>query len=138
MDRFIIFTTHHPILIGIFIVLLVLLIVTELQKNGKAINNSELTYLINEKEAIVLDIRDKKSFDNGHITHAINIPQTKLKDRLSELNKQKDSPIVLVCAQGQHSGSYVQVLTKAGFTQLHRLRGGIIGWTGDNLPLVKK
>lgn len=137
MDRFILFATNHPILIGIFVILLVLLIVTESRRGGKHISNSELTHLVNKENAVVLDLRDNSNFNAGHITQAINIPHTKLKERLAELNKHKTSPIILVCAQGQHSGASGQILAKAGFTQVLRLKGGIQGWTGDNLPLIK-
>ncbi len=138
MDRFILFATNHPILIGVFVILLILLIITESRKGGKTVSNGELTYLVNREKAVILDIRDKKKFDAGHITHAINIPHANLKDRTTELKKYKESPIILVCSHGQHSGSSGQILTKAGFMQIRRLKGGIQGWIGDNLPLVKK
>ena len=137
MDRFILFAANHPILIGIFVILLILLIITESRKGGRSIESNELTHLVNKENAVIVDLRDSSSFKAGHISQSLNIPHTKLKERVTELNKYKTSPIILVCAHGQHSGASGQILTKAGFNQVLRLKGGVQSWTADKLPLVK-
>ena len=138
MDRFIIFAVDHPVLVGLFVVLLILLLITESLRGGKGVTCEELTYLVNSENAVVVDLRDASAFKLGHITRAKNIPQAKLKDRISELNKYKDSPVILVCTHGQQAGAAGQDLTKAGFSNVLRLKGGIQGWSGENLPLVKR
>ena len=94
--------------------------------------------LINRSNAVVLDIRDKKDFDAGHIVDAIHIPLGKLEGHVTELDKHKAVPVVVACRLGQHSADAVKVLRKAGFTQVLRLAGGMIEWRAQNLPLVQK
>ena len=65
------------------------------------------------------------------------MPYATFKDRIGELNLHKDKPVVLVCKMGQHSGSIGKQLAQAGFKKVFRLQGGIAGWQGENLPLVK-
>ena len=47
----------------------------ESNKGGKKIGPSEAVTLVNSGEAIFLDIRDKNSFETGHIHGSINIPK---------------------------------------------------------------
>lgn len=130
------FVSNHYVLVSIFVVLLILLVITESQKGGKSLSNRDLTALVNRDEGVVLDVRAKKEFDAGHIVDALNIPYDKLVSRLGELEKHKARTIVVVDAMGQHAGAACRELKKAGFTAA-RLSGGIASWRGENLPVVK-
>ena len=130
------FATSHYLLVGIFVVLLVLLIVTEARKGGRSLSNGELTALVNADKGLVIDIRASKEFSAGHIVGALNIPQDKFAARIGELEKHKAKTIILVDALGQTAGTHARELMKSGFTAA-KLSGGISSWKGDNLPLVK-
>ncbi|VXC95661.1 Rhodanese-like domain-containing protein [Pseudomonas sp. 8Z] len=130
------FVTNHYVLSGLFVVLLVLLIVTELRKGGQSLSSRELTALVNGDKGVVLDVRSKKDFSTGHIVDSLHIPYEKVAARLAELEKHKAKTIVVVDAMGQHAGSIVRELSKAGYTAA-KLAGGIATWRADNLPLVK-
>ncbi|WP_073262516.1 rhodanese-like domain-containing protein [Phytopseudomonas punonensis] len=130
------FATTHFILSGLFVIILALLIFTELQKGGQSLSSREVTALINSDQGVVVDIRNKKEFDAGHIVGALNIPLDKLTARVAELEKHKAKTIILVDAMGQQAGTAARDLKKAGFTAA-RLGGGIATWRGDNLPVVK-
>lgn len=130
------FASNHYILVTLFVVLAVLLAVTEARKGGKSLSSRELTALVNSSEGVVLDVRPKKEFDTGHIVDALNIPHDKLVSRMGELEKHKGKTLVVVDAMGQHSGTACRELQKAGH-QAARLSGGISSWRGDNLPVVK-
>jgi len=130
------FATNHYILVGIFVVLLALLLAHTMQGGGKSLSTGELTALVNKDAGVVVDIRPAKDYAAGHIVGALNIPQDKLIARLAELEKYKAKTIILVDAQGQHSGTHAREMLKTGFTAA-KLSGGISSWRGDNLPLVK-
>ncbi|MDH2243409.1 rhodanese-like domain-containing protein [Pseudomonas sp. GD03909] len=130
------FVSNHYVLSSLFVVLLILLFITETRKGGKSLSNRELTALVNSDEGVVLDVRAKKEFDAGHIVDALNIPYEKLVSRTGELEKHKAKTIIVVDAIGQHAGTACRELQKAGFTAA-KLSGGISSWRGDNLPVVK-
>lgn len=130
------FATNHYILVGIFVVLLALLIAHTLQGGGRSLSTGELTALVNKDAGVVVDIRPSKEFAAGHIVGAVNIPQDKLITRIGELEKHKAKTLILVDAQGQHSGTHARELMKSGFTAA-KLSGGVASWKADNLPLVK-
>ena len=44
----------------------------------------------------------------------------------------------MVCKMGSHSGAAGLLLKKRGFEKVSRLRGGIMEWRGQNLPVTKK
>ena len=131
------FIGNHPLLVGTFAALLGLFVANEMRRGGRSITAQQLVNLVNNKDALVVDVRDSKEFEAGHIVDAINIPHTALESRLSELNKYKDKPVVLTCKMGQHSGSAGTILRKAGFEEVARLTGGILEWRNQNLPVVK-
>jgi len=130
------FIGNHYLLVSTFVVLLILLMVTESKRGGQSISTHEATLLINRENAVVLDLRAQAEYNNGHIVDALNVPYTSLNDRLGELEKYKERPVILVCKMGQHSGAAAKQLMKAGFTQVTRMRGGIAEWRPANLPLV--
>ena len=138
MEQFIEFIINHPALTGAFAVLLGLLIFSELRKGGQSITTQTLTRMVNQEQAVVVDIRDKKDFAGGAITDSVNIPHGSLKTRMGELDKYKSVPVILVDAMGQQSGMAGKQLKEAGFENVVRLGGGIGSWQSDNLPLVKR
>jgi rhodanese-related sulfurtransferase len=109
-----------------------------LAKTGaKSVSTQEAVMLINRKDGVLLDIRDKKEFDAGHIVDAISMPSTKLASHLTELEKYKSRPVIVVCRMGQHSGDACKTLEGAGFTEVVRLPGGMAEWRGQNLPVIQ-
>jgi rhodanese-related sulfurtransferase len=130
------FATTHFVLSGLFVTFLALLIFTEARKGGQSLSSRELTALVNSEQGVVLDIRGQKDYSAGHIVGALNIPFEKLASRMVELDKHKAKTLIVVDAMGQHAGAVCRDLKKAGFTA-GKLSGGISGWRGDNLPLVK-
>ncbi|WP_422135317.1 rhodanese-like domain-containing protein [Endozoicomonas sp. ALD040] len=138
MEQIIEFIGNHPLLVGSLVALVCALLFTEMRKGGQSVGSQEVTQLINHQGAIVLDVREKTDFSKGHIVDAVSMPYGKVAERIGELNKHKDKPIVIVDAMGQHAGTVGKQLKDAGFEQVVRLKGGIGTWTADSLPLVKK
>lgn len=137
LERMIEFAINHWGLVATFFGCLIGVLVLEGKRAGINLGGQQVTNLINRESAVVVDIRERKDFDAGHITESINMPYATFKDRIGELNPHKDKPVVLVCKMGQHSGSIGKQLAQAGFKKVFRLQGGIAGWQGENLPLVK-
>ena len=93
--------------------------------------------LINHKNAFVLDVREPGEFQSGHLLNARLIPLNKLKERIGELEKYKDKPIVVVCRSGSRSGTACVSLGKQGFTQAYNLSGGVLAWQKAKMPIQK-
>lgn len=117
----------------------VLLLWSIFRGSGKEVDTLVAVQLINYKEALVLDVREASEYEGGHVPNSKHIPADKLEQRLSELEKFKDKPIVLIHRSGVHStGKAGATLRSHGFTLVHDLTGGIDAWRQGNLPIVKK
>lgn len=138
MEQFLEFIGNNLILVGVWVALAAALIFHLSKSGAQAIGPQQAVMLINRNDGVVLDIRDKKDYDTGHIVDSVHIPHTKLSAQLAELEKLKSRPIIVVCKMGQHSGDACKMLQSAGFEQVVRLRGGMAEWRAQNLPLVQK
>lgn len=131
-----VFVAEQWVLVTILGLLVAGLVFVEMNKGGIALNHHEVTRLMNTDAAVLIDIRDSKEYKAGHIAGAINIPQAKLNDRMAELEKHKTKTIVIVDKMGQHSGIASATLRTKGFDS-KRMQGGMMDWTGQNLPVIK-
>lgn len=138
MERVFEFAVNHYILVSLFVAFLLAILVLESRRGGAKISAQGAVNLINRDEAVVVDIRDRKDFNEGRITGSINIPLNSIKSRASELKKFKDKQIIVADKMGQHSAMAVKQLNAEGYANVVRLNGGVADWKGSNLPLVKK
>lgn len=138
MDRLFEFIVNHYILVSAFVALLAALFVLETRRGGQKVSAQAAVNLINRDKAIVVDVRERKEFNEGRITGSLHIPLTAVKERASELKKHQDKQIIVVDKMGQHSATAVKVLNAEGYANVTRLNGGIADWKSNNLPLVKK
>ena len=53
--------------------------------------------------SLVLDVREAEEFASGHLPDARNVPVGKLGDRIAEIEKYKDKPLIVCCASGMRS-----------------------------------
>lgn len=103
----------------------------------KDVDTNAALQLINHKNAFVLDVREPDEYKAGHLLNAQLIPLGKLNERIGELAKYKDKPVVVVCRSGNRSGTACVTLGKQGFTQAYNLTGGMMAWQKANLPTQK-
>ncbi|MEZ5530318.1 MAG: rhodanese-like domain-containing protein [Porticoccaceae bacterium] len=134
--EFFTFISEQWILVSVLLILIYLLAINERIKSGKPISVHAVTRMLNSDEAVLLDIRDSKEFKAGHIAGAFNIPQTKLQDKISELDRHREKFIILADKLGQQSGPAGRKLQQEGF-KVFRLTGGMMEWQNQSLPVVK-
>ena len=71
-----------------------------------------------EQGAIILDVRSKGEYDQGHIDGSINISVDALPRHLNRF-KDKNKPIITCCASGMRSGSAKNLLISNGYKEVH-------------------
>jgi rhodanese-related sulfurtransferase len=93
------------------------------------VSGEEAYNIINEnKDVIILDVRTKEEYDNGHLHGAKLIPVGVLSSRISELEKFREKPILVYCASGGRSPQAVKYLLQGEFSQIYHLTRGISSW----------
>jgi rhodanese-related sulfurtransferase len=144
MDAFIVFLQKNPFNMMLFggavatgIMLLWPLLVRPFRA-GREVSALEAVQLINRKDALVVDVRDTGEYEAGHVGGARHVPEKQLTERLRELEKFRERPIIVTCRSGTRSYVAVQVLRRNGFNQAVNLRGGIGAWEQAGMPLEKR
>lgn len=131
------FIMNHWLLWSAFIIILALTFFYELttqKKKAKQLTPQSAVAMINNENAVVIDLRDKESFKNGHIIDSINVNAEDFE--LPKMNKYKNKNIILACARGLQSPAVAAKIRSLGFEPLI-LGGGIAAWQNADLPLVK-
>jgi rhodanese-related sulfurtransferase len=108
------------------------------QRGIKEIDTRVAIQLINQQDAVILDVRDDSEFAAGHLPNSKHIPSEKIEERWVELQKFKEKPVVMIYRSGIRSNHPSLVLRKNGFAQVFNLMGGIDTWKRANLPIVKR
>ncbi|MBL4823412.1 MAG: rhodanese-like domain-containing protein [Colwellia sp.] len=85
---------------------------------------------------VVLDVRSKEEYQNGHLVNAINISHNTVAEKLNLLSQYKNSTVVVYCRSGRRAGIAEQILAENGFENLRHLTGDMNGWLDAELPVV--
>lgn len=104
-------------------------------RNG--ITPTQATLLINRENAQVIDVSEPDEYTAGHLPESRNIPLARLEERVGELEKLKDTPLILVCQTGARTAGALAQLQKLGFANVHCLQGGLKAWREAGMPLKK-
>ena len=102
------------------------------------LNPNQAVLLMNREKAVVVDVCEPGEFAAGHILGAKNLPLGQLKDQLPNHAKNKETPLILVCASGMRSRSAVAIAKQMGYSQAQSLAGGMGAWRAANVPVEKK
>lgn len=88
---------------------------------------------------IILDVREPEEYrgELGHIEGSILIPLKDLTSRADELEEFKDKHVIAVCRAGVRSTTAAAILTGLGFEQVSNLKGGMLEWNSQHLPVER-
>ena len=76
---------------------------------------------------IILDVRSRQEYEEGHIPGAMLIPDSEIKDRAEAELPDKAQLILVYCRSGRRSKLAAQALVELGYTNIMEF-GGIIDW----------
>lgn len=105
---------------------IICLLITACGKKYETIDTNRALEII-DQGAVIIDVRTKEEYNQGHITDAINIPL----DIIDTITLGKDTNIIVYCKSGVRSEEAVKKLADLGYTSLYNLDGGIINWGGS-------
>ena len=133
------FIQQNIFLVAVALISGIALLVQSVRRPGdrNSVNATQATQLINREDAQVVDVREPGEYANGHLPESRNIPLARLEERAGELDKYKDTPLLVVCQSGARSATACKQLGKLGFSRVHNLEGGIDAWRTAGLPLKK-
>ncbi|WP_417381312.1 rhodanese-like domain-containing protein [Gimesia sp.] len=78
---------------------------------------------------LLLDCREQDEHTLVHIPEARLLPMSEIQDRVSELDDQRDTEIIVYCHHGMRSLQVATWLQQQGFTNAKSMQGGIDAWS---------
>ena len=90
----------------------------------KQVHEDDVRDLV-EKEACIIDVREKHEYELSHIIGALNIPLSEIRNRVDEI--PKDQPVYLHCRSAQRSYNASMTLKHLGFDNIYNISGGFMG-----------
>ena len=80
-----------------------------------------------EEDYIILDVRAREEYDEGHIPGATQISHEEIAEKAEEVRPDKDQLILVYCRSGRRSKIAAEALVELGYTNIKEF-GGIIDW----------
>lgn len=76
---------------------------------------------------ILLDVRSRNEFVQGHIDGSTLVPLDQLQASLTQL-AAVEAPIIVICHAGSRASTAAAALRRAGKADVHVLAGGVSSW----------
>jgi rhodanese-related sulfurtransferase len=134
------FLLQHLGLVALVIASALLLAWPEIQGfmgQQNAVSTLEATHLINQKHAIIIDLRRVQDYEAGHLPQARHIPADELASRVGEVARFHGRPAILVATGAGGNAGAVNTLKAQGFTDIFTLKGGVVAWVEASLPIER-
>lgn len=82
----------------------------------------------NTPQAILLDVRTRQEYNEGHIPCSENLPLQSI-DEILRIASRKDTPLFVYCHSGARSSHAASALREMGYTHVKNI-GGICSYLG--------
>lgn len=102
-------------------------ILNKMNKSMESAKAPELKVMMEKGSVNVLDVREEEEFFISSIPGSKNIPMGELEVRIDEIDKNKET-IILVCRIGKRAYMSYLKLKNLGFTNLKVLEGGVCAY----------
>jgi len=103
---------------------------------SNSVSPDEAVAMINHQNAVVFDVRTPQEYATGHVLGSIHIDPTESDAKLKHLNKYSQKPVIVMCAHGKRSASFLKRLQSLGFAEAVNLTGGLHAWQNAGLPVT--
>lgn len=140
MKDLLFFISNHLLLSFIwffFLISIIFLSTKDIYLKSKIISNFYAIKLINEKNAIIIDVRSLELYNSSHIINAINLPiQNICSKTIKKLNISRSIPIIIIIDSLEYKNKYIKKFAKYGLDKIYFLKNGMDSWNTENLPTI--
>ena len=112
-------------------------LVAEAKKHITEISPQEAAAELNSGDAVVIDVRDKDEWDEGHISGATHISLGTIELDIEEKVPDANALIICHCGGGGRSALAAETLQKMGYKNVRSMAGGLKAWKTAGLPTTR-
>ena len=109
-------------------------LVAEAKKNITETSPADAAAKLNSGEAVIVDVRDKDEWDEGHIPGALHMSRGTIELDIEEKVPDTDAMIICHCGGGGRSALAAESLQKMGYKNVRSIAGGFKAWKAAGLP----
>ena len=88
-------------------------------------------------KVLMIDIRESQEHATGVAQGVVLLPMSQVAQRVAEIPKQADQPVLLICNTQNRSRAVTEALQEQGFTNIRYVNGGMSEWARRGWPMVK-
>ena len=85
---------------------------------------------------VLVDVRERDEWEEGHIPGAIHIPRGSLESRIESAVPDRGRSLVVYCSAGNRSAFAAKTLQELGYENVASLAGGFTDWKRNGFPTV--
>ena len=112
-------------------------LVGEAKKHVTEISPNDAAKKTETGEAVIIDVRDKDEWDEGHIPNAVHLSRGTIELDIEEEVPDPNAVIICHCGGGGRSALAAESLQKMGYKNVRSMAGGLKAWEGAGLPVTK-
>lgn len=86
---------------------------------------------------LMIDIRESQEHATGVAQGVFLLPMSQVAQRITEIPKKPDQPVLLICNTQNRSRALTEALQDQGFTNIRYVNGGMSEWAKRGWPMVK-
>jgi rhodanese-related sulfurtransferase len=112
-------------------------LVAEAKKHITEISPQDAAAKLNSGDAVVVDVRDKDEWDEGHILAATHMSRGTIELDIEEKVPDPNAMIICHCGGGGRSALAAETLQKMGYKNVRSMAGGFKAWKAAGFPTTK-
>jgi phage shock protein E len=112
-------------------------LVADARKNITEISPHDAAAKLKSGEALIIDVRDKDEWDEGHIPGATHLSRGTVEFDIEEKVPGPNATIICHCGGGGRSALAAESLQKMGYKNVRSMAGGFKAWKAAGLPTTE-
>ena len=112
-------------------------LVADAKKNITEISPNEAASKVKGGEGVIIDVREKDEWDEGHVPDAIHLSRGTIELEIEEKIPDLNTTIICHCGGGGRSALAAESLQKMGYKNVRSMAGGFKAWKEAGLPTAK-
>lgn len=112
-------------------------LVADAKKHITEISPQDAATKLQNKEAVIVDVREQNEWDEEHIPHAIHLSRGTIELDIEEKIPNPNTTIICHCGGGGRSALAAESLQKMGYKNVRSMAGGLKAWKAARLPTTK-
>ena len=112
-------------------------LVADAKKNITEISPEDAAAKLQNRGAVIVDVRERDEWEEEHIPHAIHLSRGTIELDIEEKVPDLNKTIITHCGGGGRSALAAESLHKMGYKNVRSMAGGLKAWKAAGLPTTK-